>query len=238
MVSSVRDLPAVRRQLPIRVRLPQGQHHQIMLKKLIDLVRNPLGRVRRFMLVHVLHANDPPHQLALGAAIGVFVAITPTVGVQMALVLLLSWLLRANKVIGLPIVWMTNPATIVPIYYSCYLVGRKMLGLPGIGRSWWEELQGFHDFAFYWKKLLEVALPLWLGCLVVAFAMAYPTYYFMYFLVRQYRLKRWGQLIPPDHEIGEAALSGEVSTATNSAPDAESEDEFEEAKSVVRSEST
>lgn len=209
-----------------------------MLQRLIDLVRIPLGRTRRFMLVHVLHANDPPHQLALGGAIGVFVAITPTVGVQMALVLLFSWLLRANKVIGLPIVWMTNPATIVPIYYSCYIVGRKMLGLPGIGRQWWAELRGVHDFAFYWQKLLEVATPLWLGCIVVAFAAAYPTYYFIYFVVRQYRLKRWGQLVPPHHELGEAALRPAPAATAAEAVEAAATEPFDKSESVVQSKSS
>ncbi|MCA9175076.1 MAG: DUF2062 domain-containing protein [Planctomycetales bacterium] len=177
-----------------------------MLQRLTDVLHYPFGRVRRFVLVHMLHANDPPHRLALGAAIGVFVAITPTVGIQMALVLVLAYLLRANKVVGLPIVWMTNPATIVPIYYSCYYIGRRMLNQEGIGREWWAELRGTHNFTFYWEKLVEVAMPLWLGCLVVATVCGYATYYVTYFMVRQYRLKRWGQLTPPEHELGEAAL--------------------------------
>ena len=178
-----------------------------MRRRLLDVVHYPWARIRRFVLVNMLHANDPPHQLALGAAIGVFVAVTPTVGLQMGLVLLLAWLLGANKVVGLPIVWVTNPATIVPIYYSCYFVGRKLLGQEGIGREWWAELQGRHNFSFYWTKLLDVATPLWVGCLVCGFALAYPAYYFTYVMVRQYRMKRWGQLTPPDHEVGEAALA-------------------------------
>ena len=81
-----------------------------------------LHRARKFIYHNVLHADDPPHRLALGAAIGVFVAFTPTVGLQMMLTVSLAWLLRANKVIGLPVVWISNPATLVPIYYSCYVV--------------------------------------------------------------------------------------------------------------------
>jgi uncharacterized protein (DUF2062 family) len=48
----------------------------------------------------------------------VFVAFTPTVGIQV-IVLFLTWLLCANKAISLPIVWLSNPATIVPIYWGC-----------------------------------------------------------------------------------------------------------------------
>ena len=61
---------------------------------------------------------------------------------------------------------------------------------------------------FYWSRLMEIATPLWIGCLVVAAAAAIPTYYGVYYVVRWYRLKRWGQLIPPGAEDplpGEAA---------------------------------
>ena len=78
--------------------------------------RSPWQRVRHFVLHDILHADDPPHRLALGVAIGMFVTFTPTVGLQMVLVGVLAWLLRANKLVGLPVVWLSNPATVVPIY--------------------------------------------------------------------------------------------------------------------------
>ncbi len=97
-------------------------------------------RIRRFILHNVLHADDPPHRLALGAAIGMFVTFTPTIGFQMVIVVFLSWLMGANKVVGLPIVWLSNPATFVPLYYSCYVIGRSVLGWTPIGDAWWSEL--------------------------------------------------------------------------------------------------
>jgi uncharacterized protein (DUF2062 family) len=159
-------------------------------------------RVRTFILHNVLHADDPPHRLALGAAIGTFVALTPTIGLQTVLVILLAWLLRANKTIGLPLVWISNPATIVPVYYPQYLLGRMLLGEPGVGIEWWAQLQnppaGWTEaLSFYWARMLEIAVPLWLGCLVVSSAIAAATYYFVYSSVRWYRLRRWGQLLPP-----------------------------------------
>ena len=203
-----------------------------MRRRFLDVLHYPWSQIRRFVLVNMLHANDPPHQLALGAAIGVFVAVTPTVGVQMGVVLLLAWLLGANKVVGLPIVWVTNPATIVPIYYSCYFVGRRLLGMEGIGREWWAELKGSHDFSFYWTKLMDVATPLWVGCLVCGFALAYPTYHITYVVVRRYRMRRWGQLTPPDHEVGEAALL--LDNPPNPAEGSEPPDVRPEANTALR----
>ena len=165
-------------------------------------IRLLILRARRLLIRRILHTDDPPHKLALGVAIGMFVAFTPTGGFQTALVIFLAWLLRANKVIGIPFVWLSNPATIVPIYYPCYLVGRVLLREPEIGLHWWQELGHppaglFAMTHFYWTRMLEIAVPLWLGCLIVSGGLALVTYYVVYFGIRWYRLRRWGQLLPP-----------------------------------------
>lgn len=151
--------------------------------------------VRDFVIHRVLHADDPPHRLALGAAIGMFVAFTPTIGAQSALVVGLAWLLGGNKVVGLPLVWISNPATAAPIYYGCYTVGRYMLGMKGVGRAWWAEFmrppQGYLDaMVFYWSRLAEIAAPLWLGSLLVGALLAAVTYLFVSRSVTIYRRRR------------------------------------------------
>ena len=157
---------------------------------------------RHFVMHSVLHADDPPARLALGAAIGVFIAFTPTFGFQMLLVVFTAWLLRANKAVGLPVVWISNPATMGLIYYPCYVVGRTLLGRHVIDHQWWSELKSppagwWPAVEFYWSRIVEVATPLWLGCLLVAICLAIPTYYGVYHAIRLYRLRRWGQLTPP-----------------------------------------
>jgi uncharacterized protein (DUF2062 family) len=159
-------------------------------------------RLQDFLYRRVLHADDPPHRLALGAAIGMFVMVTPTPGLQIAGVLFLAWLLRANKVVGLPLVWISNPATAVPIFYPCYVIGRWILHRPGKPPTWWKELATppaawDEATAFYWAKFLEIAMPLWVGCLVVGLFLGWITYHAVYRAVAAYRLKRWGQLTPP-----------------------------------------
>ena len=169
-------------------------------------------RTRYFVYHQVLHADDPPHRLALGAAIGVFVAVTPTIGFQMMINVFLCWLLKANKTIGLPIVWVSNPATMVPIYYACYVVGRTVLRSEHVGEHWWRELacppEGWWALvSFYWSRFLEIAVPLWTGSLVIAFLLAYPTYYGLFHVIRIYRLRRWGQLVPPTYPAFKPAAS-------------------------------
>jgi uncharacterized protein (DUF2062 family) len=158
--------------------------------------------LRNFLFHRLLHTEDPPHRLALGAAIGVFVAVTPTMGVQSVLVVFLAWLLRANKAIGVPLVWITNPATAVPIYYPCYRIGRFFLQKPPIPAEWWKELahppEGWSEaFSFYWGKFVEIASPLWLGCVLVGLISGWITYRIVHRLVSLHRLRRFGELTPP-----------------------------------------
>lgn len=149
-------------------------------------------RGRRFLFRSVLHADDPPHRLALGVAIALFVAFTPTIGFQSALVVLLAWLLGGNKLVGLPLVWISNPATFVPIYYPSYRIGKWIVGGEPVSRKWWKELAyppeaSGEAFRFYWSRLLEIIEPLTVGCLVVATPIAVISYVITYQSVAKYR---------------------------------------------------
>lgn len=161
-------------------------------------------RVRRFVFHTVLHADDPPHRLALGLAIGMFITFTPTVGFQMILTAFFAWLLRANKVVGLPIVWISNPATIPPIFYLCYWVGCWVLWIAPVSPAdWWTRLAQppgtfWGQVTFYWERFVELAEPLCIGSLIVASIIGYVTYYVSYYAIYGYRMKRWGQLLPPN----------------------------------------
>jgi len=162
-------------------------------------------RVRYFVFHTILHADDPPHRLALGLAIGMFMTFTPTVGFQMILTAFFAWLLRANKLVGLPIVWISNPATIVPIFYMCYKVGRWSLGMEPVDAGWWATLADppgtfWAQVSFYWGRFTEIAAPLWVGSLLVAMVIGYVTYYISYYAIYGYRMKRWGQVMPPDRK--------------------------------------
>lgn len=160
-------------------------------------------RTRRFVMHNVLHADDPPHPLALGVAIGLFVTFTPTVGLQMILVMFLAWILKANKLVGLPIVWLSNPATFVPIYASAYGIGSLLMHSEPKGPEWWESLHhpppGFIAHTqFYWSRFAEILLPLTIGCLLVASVIGVIGYIVTYSVIYTYRMKRFGSLTPPE----------------------------------------
>lgn len=157
-----------------------------------------------------MHADDPPHRIALGCAIGMFLALTPTMGIQMVTAVFLSWLFRANKIVAAGIVWISNPLTAIPIYYCCFLLGQRITNDASTNSAkmdwnWW--LQLYHPptgwwnaVTFYWVKFLDIATPLWVGSLIVAGISGYVTYYLVLHCVRGYRMRRWGQLVPPQDE--------------------------------------
>ncbi|MBI1374958.1 MAG: DUF2062 domain-containing protein [Phycisphaera sp.] len=158
---------------------------------------------QKFIFFKVLHTDDPPYRLAMGVAIGLFMGIMPIMGIQMIGTFFLAWLFRANKLVGQPFVWVSNPLTAVPVYYPCYLLGAKLMVETPVKYEWFVDKietapPGWWDLIRYYSSaLLQIAEPLFLGCTVVAFLAATPTYFIVKYGVIWYRLRRWGQLIPP-----------------------------------------
>lgn len=88
------------------------------------------GRLKYFFYHSILHADDTPQSLALAFGIGMFVAFTPTIGLQMVISGLIAWILRINKPVAIAVVWISNPITTVPIFVPCYLLGALLMGQP------------------------------------------------------------------------------------------------------------
>lgn len=69
-----------------------------------------------------------PHYIAMGMAIGVFVAITPTIPFHTAIALALAFILRGSKAAAVIAVWVSNPVTIPIFYLGSYKAGNFILG--------------------------------------------------------------------------------------------------------------
>jgi len=161
-------------------------------------------RGRRFLALKVLHADDPPHAIALGAAIAVFVAFLPLVGFQTLIAVAVAALFKANKVVCVPIVWITNPITIGPIYIGCFTVGNAIL--PG-GRTSADDVNRLVQLANeasvfeaqFWADLGvilgRVSVDLWVGCALVGTVMAVAAYFVSRTVVRTYRERRRQKLL-------------------------------------------
>ena len=142
----------------------------------------------------MLMLDDSSHRIALGGAIGMFVALTPTVGIQMVLVLLLALLtkrwFRFNKVAALLMVYVSNPLTVVPIYWFSYKLGT--IYFPGdTSRREFEALFQYDGLAEWWasftKLFVDVGLPLLAGSLVMATCCGLATYPILLRVIRNLR---------------------------------------------------
>jgi hypothetical protein len=157
-------------------------------KRLAKRLRIYYRRTRNFVIFRVLHVDDTPHRIALGVAVGMFVAWTPTPGFQMVLIVAISALVRANKVVGVPLAWLSNPATFW-IYLLCYILGCKMLGMrhneaafmAAVKEAFRMDHGLIASFDNFFHAMGDVLLPLWVGSLVfsaVAGALTYAATYY------------------------------------------------------------
>jgi hypothetical protein len=151
-------------------------------------------KLKDFVIYRILHVDDTPHRIAFGVAIGIFIAWTPTVGFQMGLTVALAALLRANKAVGVPLAWITNPVTIPPVFGFNYWLGAKLLGhnydlhqFKGFIAAAMKEgslLDRLHDL---WEAMWTIFWPLWLGSIVVGLALGAISYVAVYYGVVRYR---------------------------------------------------
>ena len=65
---------------------------------------------------HLLHVDETPHELAKAFAAGVFVAFTPFLGLHTAIILVVAWAFRLNKLAALTGTFVNNPWTIAFVY--------------------------------------------------------------------------------------------------------------------------
>ncbi|MDX1608785.1 MAG: DUF2062 domain-containing protein [Halofilum sp. (in: g-proteobacteria)] len=65
--------------------------------------------------------------IARGVAVGLFVALTPTVGFQTLLMLAFCALLRGNFLAAFAVSWISNPLTLAPLYFGYYLLGQRVV---------------------------------------------------------------------------------------------------------------
>ncbi|MFP4053416.1 MAG: DUF2062 domain-containing protein [Phycisphaerae bacterium] len=172
--------------------------HRVVWRTITHLVWMLLRKIRRLIIYRVLHVDDTPHRIALSLAVAIFVAWTPTIGLQMILTVAISALLGANKFVGVPFVWISNPFTMVPIYLPNYLLGSWLLGRRYTTAEFFEAVRdasayqgGWWDrVATWWPAIWPVFPPLLLGSLIVAAVLGTLTYFLSKWGIVVYRRKR------------------------------------------------
>ncbi len=142
-------------------------------------LKSKLERLKRWF-VEIVKADRDPHSVALGAAIGMFVALQPCMGIQMSIAVPIAFLLRANKVIAAAMVWLTNPFTFIPIYFGCYLTGTLVYPSSRITLEEFERIAKHLTWNEFLQLGRQIVRPLLVGCLIQGLLWAVLTYFVVY----------------------------------------------------------
>lgn len=93
-----------------------------------DLQRPAIKRFLKYFYNRFVRLHGSAEQIAWGSAVGLFVAMSPTLGFQMCMAVAIAAFFKINKVAAAAAVWVTNPATAPVIYWINYQLGAKLLG--------------------------------------------------------------------------------------------------------------
>ena len=126
-----------------------------------------------------------PREIALGFALGIFIGMTPTMGIQMPIAAFFAAMLKWSKISAVFGVWITNPFTSPFIYGLTYIVGAKLLGL--------KSAMALPD-DFTWsivKELLKNAPVIFgamtVGGILIGLPLAVLSYYLSFAAVNKYQ---------------------------------------------------
>ncbi len=172
----------------------------------------------------ILALDDTAHSKALGVAIGMFIGMTPTVGIQMVLVLMTAVLTARffyfNRVAALLTVYVSNPLTTLPIYWLNYQVGTWFV--PGnVGYDEFAKILVYKNFAEWWQTILglfvKIGPPLIVGSLVVATVCGVVSYPLIRWL-----LSWFPQAKQDSQDNGSKTADCEISSPVSASPSPES----------------
>lgn len=141
--------------------------------------------------------KDTPHRIAIAFALGVFMGISPLLGLHYIGGFFFAWIFRLNKLVTFIGVSVSNPWTIVPISSFCVWVGKKLIGikqvLPEVD---WKSvtltniISRFTDidnFIHLSNRLTPFLVSFFVGSFVVCTFAAIASYFIIRTLVIRYR---------------------------------------------------
>ena len=132
----------------------------------------------------ILKVQDTPHRIAIAFALGVFMGISPLLGLHTIGAFFIAWLLRLNRLVAIVGVYVTNPWTIVPIYSFCIWVGAKLVGIDNIIPAIdWNDI----TLKLMMTELKHLLIPFLVGSVIVGFFSAIISYFIIHWAVVKYR---------------------------------------------------
>ena len=159
-----------------------------------DREKNPIKNFFKKIYSLIISSSSSPGQLARGACIGTFIALTPTVGIQILAYSLLWGLLRGaprlsfDYRLGFAFIWLTNYFTVIPLYFIFYYTGIPFsrLFLNADSPATYSEFSAlwqpvldqsfFAAFSSFIQTMGSIIIPLLVGSLPYAVILSFLAY--------------------------------------------------------------
>lgn len=138
-----------------------------------------LYRRVRIYLLKIYYARGSAHEVALGAAIGVFWGVFPTFGLSTLLTLFLARFFRFNVIVAISAAFVSNPFTSPFLLWISYTVG-----------EWFVHTEQVFDFQHWYRDISHISFTLFLGSTIVSAASAFLAYYSTYFAIARRKRTR------------------------------------------------
>ena len=169
-------------------------------------------RFQQHIIKPVIESHSPVKEAALGSAVGMFMGMTPTVGIQMWMVFM-AWVIskyifrtKFDLMIGTAMVWLSNPITMGPLYYGFLVTGAWVFQLVGTGDVMMSyssfattldgitsntELSSLEKFTEGVHFLIfDLGYPMIIGSLFWATPLALLSYIITLKYLKQYRIRK------------------------------------------------
>ena len=119
----------------------------------------------------LIHSHATPEEVAGGVALGVFISMTPALGLHMILAAGFAALFKKNTIAAALGTWVVNPLTLFPIYYFTHRLGQVIMREPQDKIFRPDSIKDFFHLGG------ELMAPLWLGGVVVGLVAAILSYF-------------------------------------------------------------
>jgi uncharacterized protein (DUF2062 family) len=186
--------------------------------------------MRLRLVIPMVRSRQPPENTARAVAVGLFWALTPTFGIQMALSAVHWYVARTffkrdfSVVVAMAWTWVTNLFTLPIAYYIFFLTGQILLGR-------WDDLSGYESFQKFWVTAMgetggdPTSIAAWetyfavivegwglamlVGSLPLAFTGYFVAYYWTLRIVRRWRVIRQEKRTA---KLAERQAAGEITS--------------------------
>ncbi|WP_455482381.1 DUF2062 domain-containing protein [Bartonella sp. B35(2025)] len=165
--------------------------------------RRSFSRSFCYMRKRILRISATPHKVALGFAIGIFLACSPFFGVHIILAVLLSWILRGNFAAAILGTIFSNPLTFLLIIMADYKVGYLCLSLfSNVNEISLSQIHTLFDgltlsnvsllFKDTWNSIMR---PMILGGILLGFIFGSLSYIGVYRAIVRFQQKRYQRIM-------------------------------------------